>query len=368
MQQRNFGLDVVRSIAIIMPIISHAKFFFLPHVTNKAPLLALSVFGLYGVELFFALSGFLIGQILLREVAPNPTPTNISRFYLRRWLRTLPAYYLVLTVLLLTTHQFTTDSSWHWRHFFFLQNFSMQELDFFGVSWSLSVEEWFYLITPLVLYLCAHTSTPRHSLTRLPWILLFSIIFIASLRYGYVLEFQPSWDAGIRKCVPLRFDSLFLGIGVAWIRRCRPPLYQQLASKTVFSLSMVGLAAIGLYFAALFPTPQLLDTSIFARTWSFTLTSALMALCLPFCEQNPFINKKLPQFWPCRLFFTHTSLYAYMIYLIHLDIFIILFPFSSSLLAGIFFMFLGVCLVYLLAAMAYHWYEKPIMNFRDRIS
>lgn len=365
MLQRNFGLDLVRSLAILMTLISHAKHFFLPHATNPAPLLGLSIFGMFGVELFFVLSGFLIGQILIRELAATMSLGSVLHFYSRRWLRTLPAYYLILIILLIFTNYNSSSYQWHWKHFIFSQNFFPGELAFFGVSWSLSVEEWFYLLTPLLFAsLLRH---PSHAQSRLPWIIAGLCLMVGIIRYAYVLAYNPSWDAGVRKLIPLRFDSLFLGIGIAWVKLFLPDIYRSLGSTRLFSACLIGLGALGYYFFLLFPVPIVLDASIFARTWSFSFVSLLLALTLPYFEQSPFINLTLTKRVFIKSFITHTSLYAYMIYLIHLDIFIILFPYNVSLASGIQLLIFSLLGIYLSAALLYHHFEKPFMDLRDKL-
>lgn len=365
MQQRNLGLDMVRSLSIIMVIISHSKFFFLPHVQNKAFLLNLSILGLYAVEMFFALSGFLIGQILLKEVLPYLDRDHLIRFYLRRWLRTLPAYYLVLTGLVLLTHAFTNDSSWHWRHFVFLQNFSPTEVNYFGVSWTLSIEEWFYLLTPL--FILSLLRKPEHAATRLPLFLFVSIVLFALARLVYVWEYNPLWDDGVRKFPPLRFDALFIGISIAWMREYKPTLYKRLASGYCLVACLLGLVAIGIFFAQGFPNTTLLNTSQFARVWSFTLISICLSASLPYVEQSRFINQTMVRFAPTRIFFTCGSRYAYMTYLLHLEIFLILFPRTTSLASGAAWLALGLLITLPIAIFCHHFFEKPIMNLRDRL-
>src|SRR5437868_3297260 len=86
-QSRSFGLDFVRAFAICLVLISHfAK--------------PLEIFGFWGVELFFGLSGYLIGQILWRNFSrvDNWTFRHMTNFWSRRWWRTLPNYYLFYVV------------------------------------------------------------------------------------------------------------------------------------------------------------------------------------------------------------------------------------------------------------------------------
>ena len=367
MQSRNLGLDMVRTISILLVIVSHSKFFFLSHVQDRTFLYNLSILGLYAVEMFFALSGFLIGQILLTEVAPCPDKSHIIRFYLRRWLRTLPSYYLVLTILVILTHLFTVDQSWHLRHFFFMQNFSEAALEFFGVSWTLSIEEWFYFFSPLVFALFLRR--PDQARTRLPWLLAASILFFPLARLVYVSIYDPAYDVGVRKYFPLRFDALLIGIFIPWIKLYYPRVYQRLARPEIFCGCLLGLVGIGAYFAGGFPSPgqEVLNTSLFARVWSFSLISLLLSCSLPFCEQSSFINERLHAFAPTRILFSYGSRYAYMIYLIHYEVFRLLFPLSTSVASGALLLTGALLFSVPVGILFHHIYEKPIMNLRDRL-
>lgn len=144
MDKRIFGLDVLRSFAIIMVLLSHSRIFF----SASIDLQYLGLFGYYGVELFFVLSGFLIGGVLLRNINSKSSWLEILNFYIYRWMRTLPSYYLVLLIYIFVDIMNSGTYDFHLYHFVFLQNFFLSELNFFGVSWSLAIEEWFYLIIP----------------------------------------------------------------------------------------------------------------------------------------------------------------------------------------------------------------------------
>ena len=93
---RVFGLDLLRAAAIQMVIYAHAFVVLYPHFGE--PLGYFGHGGFYGVELFFVLSGFLIGQILLRTGADFARAGNVAFFYVRPWFRTLPLFFLFLFV------------------------------------------------------------------------------------------------------------------------------------------------------------------------------------------------------------------------------------------------------------------------------
>jgi len=90
-RERQPGLDLLRALAIILVVIYHAGImgFPLPSRVHR--------WGWIGVDLFFVLSGYLIGGQLLAELARSER-LNLARFYARRALRIMPAYFVILTI------------------------------------------------------------------------------------------------------------------------------------------------------------------------------------------------------------------------------------------------------------------------------
>jgi peptidoglycan/LPS O-acetylase OafA/YrhL len=140
--RRNGGLDVVRALAILLVLASHLTSY--GFATTGVVGSLVDLLGALGVEMFFSLSGFLIGGILIR-LADDVRPSTARRFLVRRWMRTLPLYYAVLLF-----------SCWMFRRvdtpaFFFLQSVWPHESTLVPQAWSLVLEELFYLLFPLVL-------------------------------------------------------------------------------------------------------------------------------------------------------------------------------------------------------------------------
>lgn len=155
------GLDAVRAVAIAMVVGWHfAPLDLLPEATvNRLAVLS------RGVDLFFVLSGYLIGGIVLREVAPaGAWLAAVSRFWRRRWYRTLPAYLATVALYVITLafpHQASAEG-FPWLYLVFLQSYVLGLPQVFGHSWTLAVEEHFYLALPLLVIGCgaAHRRTP----------------------------------------------------------------------------------------------------------------------------------------------------------------------------------------------------------------
>ncbi|MGA2811238.1 MAG: acyltransferase [Candidatus Acidiferrum sp.] len=171
MQNRIPQLDGVRGVAILLVLFVNTS--------EKYPALHLQrVFadGWMGVDLFFVLSGFLITRILLGSKASGHYFRN---FYVRRALRILPLYYAVLLFLFVLVPWlrpseaqviFARSSPW-WSYPLFLQNFLVaiptQAPGPLGASWSLAIEEQFYLLWPLVVLSCSIPQLRRIALTMI---------------------------------------------------------------------------------------------------------------------------------------------------------------------------------------------------------
>jgi hypothetical protein len=211
-------LDGLRGVAIGMVVIYH---YFITEMgadprTLGAYALAAGRLGWSGVDLFFVLSGFLIGGILLDA----RTSSNYFRvFYTRRFFRIVPIYTVLLTASYIAYRFIESGAAPRlvelsrgvlpWFPFVvFLQNFWMARAATYGsalvaVTWSLAVEEQFYLTLPLVVRL----TSPR----RLVTLLLSGVVMAPILRFAcHVL--RPSNYIAPYVLMPCRADALLLGV------------------------------------------------------------------------------------------------------------------------------------------------------------
>src|SRR6476469_10780651 len=108
-------------------------------------------FGWIGVDLFFVLSGYLIGGQLLAPLT-RKEPVKLGRFFLRRALRILPAYLVILAIyFVLPAWREYPDISPLWKFLLSVQNIGLRGGTAFSPAWSLAVEDQFYLLLPFVL-------------------------------------------------------------------------------------------------------------------------------------------------------------------------------------------------------------------------
>lgn len=216
------ALDGLRGMAILLVLLRHSVFGLETTSPVLAGLLATGRLAWSGVDLFFVLSGFLIGGILLDA---RQSPRYFRTFYIRRAYRIFPLYGLV-TALFLFRHlpfrllpgHFGNVSPlsipW-WSYITFTQNFFMVRLGWFGpqamsVSWSLAVEEQFYLTIPLLIWLVR----PKRSF----YVLVLAVIGAPVLRIllGHVLVHG---DFARYVLTPCRADALSMGVLSAMLVR-----------------------------------------------------------------------------------------------------------------------------------------------------
>lgn len=144
------SLNGVRFICIALVLWHHSPFF----SAMEAPIPLLTR-GFVGVDFFFVLSGFLITTLLLREEGRTGR-ISLGGFYRRRLLRIVPVYFLVISVVAIwfVVLGGRADLAPLLPYYYlFLSNFLITDIPFLSITWSLSVEEQYYLFWPLMLVL-----------------------------------------------------------------------------------------------------------------------------------------------------------------------------------------------------------------------
>ncbi|MFN7915594.1 MAG: acyltransferase [Vicinamibacterales bacterium] len=230
--RRNVSLDTLRALAIVLVLCAHT-------IESSGHHGWVDVFGVggVGVDLFFCLSGWLLGRQLLLEWRNSGT-VDVPRFWARRWMRTLPAYAAVLAWTLGQSVLQHKVPVW-WPYLVFLQNYSA--MPFFGVSWSLCVEEYFYLgIAPLLLLVTKHRR----------WLALAAVLLavpsISRLSTDWVnATLGWGWHD---KMTHLRYDQCAAGVLLAAVAVFRTSLWARLSALApVLALAGLGLALLSVY-------------------------------------------------------------------------------------------------------------------------
>lgn len=214
------GLDGLRGIAVLSVVVYHWVFFFFPDY-----FLWISG-GFIGVDLFFVLSGFLITWLCLLE-HDKTASISISKFYMRRALRLLPALIFLLFIVLIVDlfqGQVREQLLAYFSVLFYFNNWmvysTLQNTAELGHLWSLSVEEQFYILWPLLLLFLLQR------VNRSVAIGILLIVIVGVVIYRYTLWQQGTNWLLIYLRTDMRADSLLLGAlgAFAWNRDWQIPI------------------------------------------------------------------------------------------------------------------------------------------------
>lgn len=347
---RVFGLDLTRALAISLVLFTHATFFFAPLKPNFEPLFMV---GYLGVDLFFALSGFLIGGILIDSAGPGTG--WVGRFWVRRWLRTLPNYYLFLLINLAIYLWVEGQLPHALSYVFFVQNLAWPHPLFFPEAWSLALEEVFYLLAPLSMLVLLPILRRRWQTVL---VLSAALALALLLRTLYVIDTNPPWHEGVRKVSLIRLDAI--GYGVLAVYLCKAYALDLQSRRWLAVGGALGLIAAWILYLA-----TSIDTSVVARTLLFTVVSASFAALLPLAAvwQEPA--------WPRSAIngVRQLALWSYALYLTHLPIMRVIYKLDlapTDVLGCAAIAVVFVVLAIASAALVYRGFERPILALRDR--
>lgn len=370
---RNYGLDLLRAVAIIIVLANHLFLgLLLSHwpVHLRGWVAHASTSAILSIEWLFVLSGFLIGNMMIRSFERAGTFTKRARdFWLRRWFRTMPMYYLFLLVNVAFVAWGLGPGRFHWTYAVFSQNLlSTPPSGFFAEAWSLALDEWFYLVMPLLVGLFAIVG--RRFGWGLPGTFLAStavlLIVPMAARAAYVPTDYQDWDRNIRVVTIMHLDATGWGVLAAIASRWRPGWWaNQRAPKALVGVAftVVGIVIlVGHYtngwLVHAFPR--------FANVVGLGLLPAGGFLMLPWISQlagRPLASRIVG----------FLSTYSYTIYLSHvplLGIALALLGDASETsrfeVVAASALWLGAVLVVSMGV--YHAFEKPVSDLRERFT
>lgn len=361
MKERVFGLDVMRCVAILMVLFCHSLW--LIEEVNFTGRGFIQSLGFFGVELFFILSGFLIGNILWNWFDTDVSYKRLFHFYARRWLRTLPLYYIVLLInvgLALYFGNIIPDTI-H-QYFFFIHNWWHKMPDFFNESWSLSVEESIYLIVPFLL-LSLKKIFPAIPYQKIFLYTTLSIILMAFVNRFYALMNLPQsasyiWNLDVKSVVLYRLDAIIYGFLILFVyKNFITFLDKYRVLLFIFSFFLYQITKAIIYTQ--------LGFEAFYVVFYLPLVSICIALMVPFFYQLkplsfPLFNQGI----------TLISKISYSIYLWHYSIIImiwkyliypnVVFNYMNSLIHVL----LYFLITFLVSYFSYQYIEKPFLRLR----
>lgn len=363
--KRIFGLDIMRAVAILLVVCSHAVWIFPQTKSVVTDLMSLA--GVIGVEIFFVLSGFLIGRIIYKLfTAADYSFKTVTYFWVRRWFRTLPNYYLILVFnIALALFLGTTLPDNLWQYVFFIQNFSWEMPLFFGESWSLPIEEFAYIIGPLLLYLALFLKLKIEKSKLFFLITSVIVLFFFLTKVMYNCNTPKSdmmfWNVNLKAVTIYRIDAIYYGVLAAYIAITKPTFWKKY--RYLF-LILGGFICLGLN--VVIPTKQIFIEShpFFWNVLYLPINSIAIAFTLPLLSQIKSAAKLIV------VPITIVSLISYSMYLIHYSVVMQLmkyfFP-TEELPVTTLWIYLLVYFVVtiVLSYVLYVLFERPMTNLRD---
>ena len=332
------SLDGLRAISILLVLIGHLI------GTANFPLKSGDYLNLgnLGVRVFFIISGFLITGILLNEYGKTST-IDLKKFYYRRTLRIFPPYYFFLAVVgILMLVQFLDVKLWEWfSSVFYLSNYAEIKTWQLGHTWSLAVEEQFYLIMPFLLFFTKKRKT---------FFILCAVIILAPFMRVIPLLTVSNINA---RWVSFGFqanaDSLAMGCLLAFLRErlLNNQIYQKILSNPLFMLVPI----VALLFNLLQDRPKIFSF------FCITIINFCIVLCIDWAvtfHKNPI--GKLLNSKP----FVFFGMLSYSIYLWQQ---LFLNRNSDSIIATF---PLNIILTIICAILSYYLIEKPSLKFRTK--
>ena len=354
-------LDYLRGVAILMVLLSHY------------PVIEVLTHLWIGVDLFFVLSGYLVARILLKDIEQNGR-LRFGRFFIRRGLKIYPSFYVfifftvILTALIRQTGipAFSIELSWQriLAEIFYVQHLTDSV---WLHTWTLGVEEQFYILLPLLMFMVMRTGHLARNLLRL---MIGFIIVITVFRFLECHTGQIVYDQTHLIDFHFRIDALFLGVAAACIEKLYIQKLLRIPSWIWVALTLLGIAII-MAFAFLSPV---LSCQMARTGYTFVnLSFAIWILSVVVLRKKEYSGLSFLK--PYILFkpIASIGLYSYNIYLWHafsIDVLFaivyvttkanIFFPYAWRYLAP--YLVLSVLMGYIMT----QFLEIPILKWRDR--
>ena len=364
LENRYPGLDLARSIAISLVVFSHSLW-----ISNYYPsiiswLMRLS--GTIGVEIFFVISGFLIGKIVLKLIQKDDfSLQDVFVFLKRRWFRTLPNYYLALLInLILWVAIYKEIPEKLFLYFFYLQNITTTSPAFFRIAWSLAVEQFCYIVGPFSLFFLIKCF-PKQDKGKLFVIMsLLVIVLLGFVRYYFnqtnVIHNLSDWNEKLRKVTIYRLDAIYYGF-VAFYMLHKYTISDVLKSL-FFNIGLVILLMLHIFIFALGINVE--EFPFFFNVLFLPLNSIAICLLLPFLTTISFQSLLFTK-W-----ITLISVISYSIYLLHYTIILHLFKefFPSDALTGLSLgLYTGIywIVTFVFSYLLYKYFESPMTRLRE---
>ncbi len=355
-------LDGLRGVAIALVVAFHyansAVETGAPRLANV--LVALTGLGWSGVDLFFVLSGFLIGGILLDAKGSR---NYFRAFYARRALRILPLYLAVAAAAALIgrfdRYEALLEPKLPWLTWFtFTQNFwigaHMHSLTGAMVgTWSLAVEEQFYLAIPVLIYFFKRE--------HFAWVIGAGIVAAPVIRAALFLH-NPELATANYVLLPCRMDALLMGVAAAYVVRQGQAWNWLVANRKTLWTAVEVLTAVCAIFLVkrIHGNEETLATQVLQLDCLDLLYAGLLLLSM--------LDEKLKTLMKTAWLRGLGSI-AYGVYLLHVVIFgLVAFSLPATSYRGVIAAVTSLAATILIAKSSWEYFEKPLVRASHRIT
>lgn len=350
------GLDGLRTLAFLSVFFAHSFYSEVPAIADNSIVLFLRTIGhkgIYGVNFFFVLSGFLITYLLLLEIKAEGR-ISIRNFYIRRVLRIWPLYYLVVLIGFFVfpfVKKMLGGEITGQEHLLFylllINNYdTVPDSAVLGVLWSIAIEEQFYLVWPVIFRFVR--------VQHLKYVMIAIIVISSAWRMTPYYGYQDTLS-----CIS---DMAIGGLGAYWISFNNKVL-SFIRSLKKFYVVLIYIAGLTLIYTGAIHSEQLrwLERDVFALFFLFVILEQI------YCNNSFFKIEKIR---------TLTSLgkYTYGLYMLHFTaIYIVARVFKSFISPSLFHTLisetlLSLALSLILAYLSYTYFEKYFLRKKERFS
>lgn len=349
------GPDLMRALAVLMVMLWH-----LPRPARVGVLPDVWPWGWLGVDVFFVLSGYLIGGQLMARIAQSGR-IDFADFYLRRAFRILPAFLVVLALYgLVPTMREGKGMQPIWQFLTFTMNWNLdgKASGTFSSAWSLCVEEYFYLLAPLTLL--ALRGRARWVGLALAGLILVGGMALRAGLYPTVADAPwPLYMAKLYYPTWVRLDGLLLGVLLAAARTFHPKAMARWLPS--WAALLAGLVALAGALWVIKDQGPVLDLA--GATFGYPLFSLAIALLLSASiDAEPWLAK-IPLPGVASL-----AALSYSLYLVHKPVYTLDKAWlGAEALAGWPALALYGCTALVAALALHHGVERPFLKLRDRV-